>query len=390
MIRTLGKFLKWFVLAMLTLFLLGFVYVWFVVLAKPKAITNSREIDDLEWRVVPMQGKTMCSDGSPYSIFKRKGNSDNLIIHFSGGGACWDNITCAAPMTWASLFDGDVRQLKSFYIPGVPKIIPAILTGLFDSENQSNPFKDWNVVFIPYCTGDLHIGNTINSYTVNGKQFEIRHNGRNNSLAALQWVFDNFKQPGKILVSGESAGAYGSAFWAPYVAGQFQDKRIYQLSDAAMLASNRWPEILDTVWKAESLSYLKFKIGQDIFEDALLQQPDSLNARIKHLHSNTVYDVVLTRFSAALNHKATESNEFIDDWSLNMRASMKRLADSELAYEYFLSECNYDPENHSTPHTLAGRDYYNCDTDRISYPDWLKRNIIDDDTLSVGSRLLDR
>jgi hypothetical protein len=390
MIRTLGKFLKWFVLAILTLFLLWFLYVWFVVLAKPKTVTNAREINDHEWRVVPLHGETACSDGSPYSIFTRKGSSQNLIIHFSGGGACWDNITCAAPITWASLFDGDVRQLKSFYFPDVPKIVPAILTGLFDSENQSNPFKDWNVVFIPYCTGDLHIGNTTNTYAVDGKQFEIRHNGRNNSLAALQWVFDNYKLPGKILVSGESAGAYGSAFWAPYVAGQFQDKRIYQLSDASMLTSNRWPEILDTVWKAESLSYLKFKIGQDIFEDALLQQPDSLNARIKHLHSNTVYDVVLTRFSAALNHKATESNEFIDDWSMNTRASMKRLADSELAYEYFLSECNYDPENHATPHTLAGRDYYNCDTDRISYPEWLKRNIIDDDVLSVGSKLLDR
>jgi Pectinacetylesterase len=214
MIRTLGKFLKWFVLAMLTLFLLGFLYVWFVVLAKPKTVTNSREIDDHEWRVVPLRGETACSDGSPYSIFTRKGSSQNLIIHFSGGGACWDNITCATPITWASLFDGDVRQLKSFYIPSVPKIIPAILTGLFDSENQSNPFKDWNVVFIPYCTGDLHIGNTINSYAVDGKQFEIRHNGRNNSLAALQWAFDNYKLPGKILVSGESAGAYGSAFWA--------------------------------------------------------------------------------------------------------------------------------------------------------------------------------
>jgi hypothetical protein len=75
---------------------------------------------------------------------------------------------------------------------------------------------------------------------------------------------------------------------------------------------------------------------------------------------------------------------------MSMRASMKKLADSQLAYEYFLSECNYNPKNHSTPHTVTGRDYYMCDTDGISYPEWLKRNIIDDDVLSVGSKLLDR
>jgi hypothetical protein len=154
-----------------------------------------------------------------------------------------------------------------------------------------------------------------------------------------------------------------------------------------LLASNRWNEILDTVWKAESESYLKFKISKDIFEDVLLQQPDSLNDRIKHLHSNTVYDVVLTRFSAALNHTPTGTNEFIDDWSLNMRGSMKRLAESRLDYHYFLSDCKYDSKNHSTPHTLDGFEYYNCTTDQVSFPDWLKKNIIEDDSLSVGNKL---
>lgn len=389
MIRTLGKFLKWFALVFVSLLFLGFLYGWFILLAKPKEVSSASEINDPEWRIVPMHGQTSCSDGSPYSIFVKKGNSANLIIHFSGGGACWDTSTCAAPISLASIFDGDTRQLKSFYFPNIPKFIPAILTGLLDNEAESNPFKDWNVVFIPYCTGDLHIGNTTNSYSKDGKQFEIRHNGRNNSQESLQWVFDNFKNPGKVVVSGESAGAYGSAFWAPYVAGYYENKKIYQFSDGSLLASNRWKEILDTVWKAESLSYLKFQIGNDIFEDALLQQPDSLNDRIKHLHSNTVYDAVLTKFSAALNHTPTSTNQFIDDWSSNMRASMKRLADSNLDYQYFLSDCKYDSKSHSTPHTLTGVDYYNCDADQISFPEWLKKNIIDDDSVSVGSKLFD-
>lgn len=121
---------------------------------------------------------------------------------------------------------------------------------------------------------------------------------------------------------------------------------------------------------------------------AIAKAQDSLNYRIKHLQSNTVFDVVLTRFSAALNHIPTTSNDFIDDWSLNMRASMKRLDDSGLAYEYFLSDCQYDSANHSTPHVLSGIDYNNCEADQISFPDWLKKNIIEDKPLSVGSKLL--
>ncbi len=388
MAGTIVKFLKWFALTVITFLLLGFLYFWFIFLAEPKPIASAEDIKDFELHTVVLGGKTACSDGSPFSIFTRKGTSDNLIIHFAGGGACWDSVTCASPINLLSVFDGDSKQLKSYYIPQVFRAIPKLITGLLNNEAASNPFTDWNVVYIPYCTGDLHIGNVTNTYSYEGKKFEVHHNGRSNSLAALQWAFSNFKNPGKILVSGESAGAYASAFWAPVVATHYENKQIYQLSDASLLASNRWKEIADTVWKAESLSYLQFTIGNDIFEDALLQREDSLNYQIKHLHSNTVFDVVLTKFSAALNHIPTNTNDFIDDWSLNMRASMKRLNDSGLDYEYFLSDCQYDSAKHATPHVLSGIDYNNCAADQISFPDWLKRNIIEDKPLSVGSKLL--
>lgn len=389
MLRTIGKFIKWTGLALIALLFLGFLYVWFIFLAKPTEINALGEINDSELHTVALGGQTLCSDGSPFSIYARKGTSDNLIIHFAGGGACWDSPTCAAPITMLSLFDGDSRQLKSYYVPQIFKAIPKLITGLLNHELTSNPFRDWNVVYIPYCTGDMHVGNTTNSYHEDGKTLEVHHNGRNNSLAALQWAFNNFKNPGKILVSGESAGAYASAFWAPVVARHYEDRQIFQLSDASLLASDRWKEIMDTVWKAESLSYLNFNIGNDVFEDALLQRQDSLNYRIRHLQSNTVFDVVLTRFSAALNHTPVTTNTFIDDWSLNMRASMKRLADSGLDYEYFLSDCQYDSIHHATPHTLSGIHFNNCDSDQISFPDWLKTNIILDEPLSVGSKWLD-
>lgn len=375
--------MKWIAIVIITFLCLG---LWFIWLAMPPQVSSLQQINDDKLHMVKLGGQTMCSDGSPFSIFVRKGKSENLIIHFSGGGACWDGATCSAPVTFMNFIGGD-PELRSYYVPKIYKFIPKLITGLLDNK-ASNPLKDWNVVYIPYCTGDFHVGNVTNNYNFNGKEFKIHHNGRNNVEAALQWMFNNFTKPAKILVSGESAGGYASAFWAPAVANHYSNDRIYQLSDASMLHSKRWPEIMDTVWKAESLSYLNFQIGEDVYESALLLRNDSMNYQIKHLHSNTLFDAVLTRFSAALNHKSTTTNDFIDDWSLTTLASMKKLDDSGLDYEYFLSSCQYDSIAHTTPHMLSGVNFNNCVSDQVSFSDWLKKNVIDDEPISIGDNFL--
>ena len=28
--------------------------------------------------------------------------------------------------------------------------------GFLDTANPDNPFKDWTIVYVPYCTGDLN------------------------------------------------------------------------------------------------------------------------------------------------------------------------------------------------------------------------------------------
>jgi hypothetical protein len=382
------KILKWIFVSMLSLSLIAFGYLYFIYFSPPEEVSEISQVNDRAWRRLSLGGKSLCSDGSEFAIFVKKGKSDNLVIHFSGGGGCWDNITCAHPISLLDLFD-DSRDLQSFYISSLSRIIPKILTGLNDSENTSNAFHDWHMVFIPYCTGDLHIGNVTNTYTWEGETFQVHHNGRNNTLAALAWVFSNFKNPGKVLVSGESAGAYASASWTPYVADHYPNKKIYQLSDGALLQSLRWKEILDTVWQSESTSFLHFNISKDIFEDALLHRNDSTSRQIKYLHSNTLYDQVLPRFSAVLNHQSTQSDEFINNWSTDTRKSMKRLEDSDLDYHYFISDCSYDPVKHYTPHTLTNVQYYSCKIDQLSFADWLKKNVIEDVSLSVGGRFLE-
>jgi hypothetical protein len=263
------------------------------------------------------------------------------------------------------------------------------LSGIFDFEDFSNPFKDWNVVYLPYCTGDLFIGNAVNTYEQNSEQMVIHHKGRSNVQSAIAWVSSNYENPDKILISGESAGAYGAAFWAPKISSLNKNSQIYQLSDGSLLESERWREVLDTVWKSEAYESLGFIIKTDIYENALLDRTDSSASEIKYLHSNTIYDEVMNFFNMSLNHSSKTTKRAMDIWSEQTKASMKRLASSDLDYEYFISECGLDSLNHTTVHTIVGNlGYKICKSDNIAYRDWLKKNVIDEESISLGSKLL--
>lgn len=388
------KILKWLSIIIGALLFIGVGYVYFVWLAKPASVNTFAEIKDREWRTVNLGDECMCSDGSEYFLFVRKGNSSNLLIHFSGGGACWDDFTCTNPNTiYKALTQGNSKDLKAFYYPVVYDFFSKFLKGVFDNTNESNPFRDWNIVYIPYCTGDLHIGNkTMNYKTEDGDEMEVHHNGQTNVTAALDWIYANFGKPEKILVSGESAGGFASAYWAPFVANHYIDHdKIYQLSDGSQLTSKRWPAIIDTVWNSNSESFFHFKIEDDAYTDVILNRLDSANTRIKHLNSNTLYDVILPRFYAVLNHRSTDQNDYIYNWSDDMRNSIQKLSNSNIDYQYFLTECQYDSVKVSTPHTLmafSDSTLYHFKTEGISYADWLRRNVIEDDSISVGSSLL--
>ena len=89
---------------------------------------------------------------------------------------------------------------------------PAPMTGLLDRTNPQNPVRDWSMLFVPYCTGDVHSGSNTARYTFpnSGKPFMIEHRGWDNMQVILLWMRTHVPQPAQLLVSGSSAGAYGA------------------------------------------------------------------------------------------------------------------------------------------------------------------------------------
>ena len=50
--------------------------------------------------------------------------------------------------------------------------------GLLDVADARNPLRDYSIVYVPYCTGDVHLGDSTTDY---GNGVVIQHKGAVNS-----------------------------------------------------------------------------------------------------------------------------------------------------------------------------------------------------------------
>lgn len=182
------------------------------------------------WNAVSPGGDTICARGGEYQFFARPGSSDNLLIYFQGGGACWNGINCAEgyrfpPDSPSPLFKDSVFPNES----------ASYVSGIFDFANEANPVSDYNIVYVPYCTADVHTGSKTIEYTAgDGSTYTINHTGFVNAQAALEWTYEHFPAPSQIFVTGSSAGAYGAIVHAPYVMNHYAGTRVVVLGDAGI------------------------------------------------------------------------------------------------------------------------------------------------------------
>lgn len=171
-----------------------------------------------------------------FSFWTREGSSRNLLIYFEGGGACWDSFSCSFPAA------GLPEQIPQLFVPQVPPgTDPAQSDGLL-REHPNNPVSDWDAVYIPYCTGDIHVGSATQTYTSvghpvfplpAGTPFQIQHRGYDNFMVVLEQLRKQFPHPDKVLVAGSSAGGYGATFHSPWVNKAYPQAKLYVLADAS-------------------------------------------------------------------------------------------------------------------------------------------------------------
>ncbi len=169
------------------------------------------------------QGRTftpVCMDGSPYTFFARRGTVNKLVMYYQGGGACWEQLTCSIPTCDDSVTNGDNPNNAS--------------SGFADLANPDNPFRDWNAVFVSYCSCDIHFGDAAQDYdNFNpATPLHVEHRGYHNSKVAEKWAREHFLAPEEIFVTGSSAGAYGAWFNGPLLHSVWPSAHFSVLADA--------------------------------------------------------------------------------------------------------------------------------------------------------------
>jgi hypothetical protein len=159
----------------------------------------------------------MCADGSEFWIHSREADPDKVMLYFQGGGACFTEAMCSFTDGTYKVTTGDDDH------PGDDA------TGIFDYDNPDNPLADWTVVFVPYCSGDVHLGDNTATYG----DLIVEHKGFVNAMFGLDFVVDNYGDASHLLVTGSSAGGVPSPLFGGLASDRMPDTDIAVLADAS-------------------------------------------------------------------------------------------------------------------------------------------------------------
>lgn len=167
------------------------------------------------WQTVQLSADTgaVCGNGTPYKFFvNRVAGSSNTLIYYEGGGACWDFDSCSGRegVLGARNPDGIPDNYMRLANPAASLVSPFIF--------RLNPWtriktQKWNLVYVPYCTGDIYFGDTVAVYEdETGEEDPLvwHHNGLRNSRAVTAWLKNNLQQPAQLMITGCSAGGVGA------------------------------------------------------------------------------------------------------------------------------------------------------------------------------------
>ncbi len=87
------------------------------------------------------------------------------------------------------------------------------------------------MVFIPYCTGDLHAGSA-RDVSIQGVKELQQFTGAQNIRYDLEILAPYFKNSSKVLISGTSAGGFGALLTFYKFATAFDHSKMYLLDDS--------------------------------------------------------------------------------------------------------------------------------------------------------------
>jgi hypothetical protein len=195
------------------------------------------------WTWIPIP-EAKCRDGSSTGIGVRMHpGATQLAIYLEGGGACFHDASCAINDVLASFGESAFGAWAA----------ATGSAGIFDTSRDDNPLRGWNMVYVPYCTGDVHAGARehvdVPGATAPKDQMFV---GFTNIGYYLRRLVPTFSNSSHVLVTGISAGGFGAALNYDRIAQAFCGARVTLVDDSgppmsddylAPCLQQRWREL---------------------------------------------------------------------------------------------------------------------------------------------------
>jgi hypothetical protein len=168
---------------------------------RPELSDPIEVVPDEQWVWVPIDG-TVCADGSGAGVgVNFTAQSRELVIWFQGNGVCYDAGSCSLFQSLLTGMGSDPLDHMWWGDKNTGHL------GIFDRNDQSNPFRRSNFVVFPHCGVDGHTADKESSYP--GKQ-PLQQRGYANVTHALGRIVPTFLDATRIVVAGFSAGGIGA------------------------------------------------------------------------------------------------------------------------------------------------------------------------------------
>lgn len=345
-----------------------------------KTIVSKKEAPVLQgapdkniWYKYPIP-EGITGDGSEYYIYTKRAQSDNLCVFLSGGGVAWNEYTAARPVTGGKVAAG----LPNYYWNNLRPFtqIMNINIGITEIGNPKNPFDDWNFIIITYATGDFHLGNNDFPYEGEDGSDQILHfHGYGNFIAGMRAGKRFFSNPKKLLIAGDSAGAFA----VPALAGEILEsfypecEDVTLLSDSGQLLYDKWQRTAKKIWKTKEEFWRPIK-GANITLEWYRCLYRKWGDRLKYLYASSVRDYLLSAYYNDVAHKTYKTDSEVQEVFFHQLNDMVReLKKLTPHFGFFLNDWkNLFLMRGGTVHTaVRERQFYHKTKSGDIMADWL-------------------
>ena len=322
-----------------------------------------------KWYELAVEG-TQSSDGSEWHGIFKKGTENKVVVYFFGGGV--------------SITPETSEGGNKFYATNMTGQ-DFVAQGGIGSNADSNPFKDWSFLVIPYATGDFHSGTGV----YKGEK-TVYHTGYSNYAAFVEQIKPYVGEPDTLLVTGFSAGGFATSLLADDVIDRFPSaKNITVCVDSSLLLYDGWHETAVGLW--HSPKEITDRLTTDnLVLDSLTALHEKRGDSVKILFDCSYRDDTLQQYQAYIRTGTmTKNKENGDLFQKDLAEMVKGLQDNISGIGIYIWNYAEDTETHNTQHTIISSNVFDKLEDSVSVADWIYA-AINGDVQSHGLALLEK